>query len=200
MLVAVQSVESRACSPPSGNTPTPTTPGSTSPATVFTTEDGVRFVVATVASNLQVPWSMAFGPDGRLFLTERPGRVRILNLAAGSSDLALTLDDVFADGEAGLLGLALDPDFAQTRLVYLYYSARLSGGSVVNRIVRYREVASRLAERAVLLDSIPAASIHAGGRLRFSPDGLLFATTGDAANSNLAQDLASMAGAPPDEG
>ena len=159
---------------------------------VLTTRDGVRFRVETMLTGLEVPWSLTFAPDGRLFITERPGRVRIATLG-GSSELALTLDGVFAQGEAGLLGLALDPEFSQNRFVYLYYSATVSGGAV-NRIVRYREVNSRLAERVVLLDGIPAATIHDGGRLRFGPDGLLYATAGDAANPNFAQDVASLAG------
>jgi glucose/arabinose dehydrogenase len=70
----------------------------------------------------------------------------------------------------------------------------VSGGGAVNRIVRYREAGGQLAERAVLLDNIPAATIHDGGRLRFGPDGLLYATAGDAASSSLAQDVASLAG------
>jgi aldose sugar dehydrogenase len=76
----------------------------------------------------------------------------------------------------------------------LYYSARLPGGGRVNRVVRYREAGSRLGERAVLLDNIPAGQIHDGGRLRFGPDGLLYITAGDAASSGLAQDLGSLAG------
>ena len=167
----------------------PTTPQTTE---VFTTRDGVRFRVETVLTGLEVPWSLNFAPDGRLFVTERPGRVRIVTLG-GSSELALTLDGVFAQGEAGLLGLALDPEFAQNHFVYLYYSASVPGGAM-NRIVRYREVNSRLGERAVLLDNIPAAQIHDGGRLRFGPDGLLYASAGDAANGNNAQDVASLAG------
>ena len=101
---------------------------------------------------------------------------------------------MFAEGEAGLLGIALDPEFAQNRFVYLYYSARLSMSGRVNRVVRYREVGSRLGERAVLLDDIPAGQIHDGGRLRFGPDGLLYVTAGDAASAALAQDLGSLAG------
>jgi aldose sugar dehydrogenase len=167
----------------------PTTPQT---GEVFTTRDGVRFRVETVLTGLEVPWSLNFAPDGRLFLTERPGRVRIVTLG-GSSELALTLDGVFAQGEAGLLGLALDPEFAQNHFVYLYYSASVPGGAM-NRIVRYREVNSRLGERVVLLDNIPAAQIHDGGRLRFGPDGLLYASAGDAADGNNAQDVASLAG------
>ena len=169
-----------------------TTPPATAPV-MLTTQDGVRVQADAILSSLEVPWALAFAPDGRLFVAERVGRVRIVNLSTSTSETALTLDDVFRQGEAGLLGLALAPDFAGTRLVYLYYSAVVGNGAV-NRIVRYREAGGRLAERAVLLDNIPAATIHDGGRLRFGPDGLLYATAGDAANSSLAQDPASLAG------
>lgn len=202
LLLATQAIDTRACSPRAQEpapSPTPAPGPSPSPAPapspdVFTTADGVRFRVETVGTALEIPWSLSFAPDGRLFVTERPGRVRILNLAASSSELALTLNDVFAFGEAGLLGLALDSEFAQNHWVYLYYSATVPNGGNVNRIVRYREVASRLVERVVLMDNIPAAPIHDGGRLRLGPDGLLYVTTGDANNMSLAQDLASPAG------
>ena len=165
--------------------PTPSPPATA--AVTFTTQDGVRVQADAIVSSLEVPWALAFAQDGRLFVAERAGRVRIVNLSTSTSEIALTLDDVFRQGEAGLLGLALAPDFAATRLVYLYYSAVVGNGAV-NRIARYREAGGRLAERAVLLDNIPAATIHDGGRLRFGPDGLLYATAGDAANSSLAQD------------
>lgn len=196
LLIATQVVDTKACTPKTPEqgstspTPAPTTPA----AEIFTTEDGVRFQVETIATTLEIPWAMAFAPDGRLFVTERPGRVRILDLTARSSELALTLDDVYTQGEAGLLGLALDPEFAQNRLVYVYQSARLSSGGAVNRVVRYREAGSRLVERVVLVDNIPAESVHDGGRLRFGPDGLLYITAGDAANTALPQDLAALAG------
>jgi len=192
LVLATDVVHTQACSSDPQPTPSPT-PTPTPTGEVFTTADGVRFTVDVVATNLQIPWSLAFAPDGRLFVTERPGRVRILDLAARTMATALTLDDSLQDGEAGTLGLALDPSFSSNRLVYLYYTARMSGGSV-NRVVRYREVGGQLAERVILLDNIPAAGTHDGGRIRFGPDGLLYITAGDAASSSLAQDLASLAG------
>lgn len=187
LVIATETISVKGCSsdPPA---PTPAPAGD-----VFTTQDGVRFRVEVVATNLQIPWSLAFAPDGRVFVTERPGRVRIFSQPGGSSEVALTLDDVFAQGEAGTLGVALDPEFGANRHVYLYYTAQVGGGAV-NRVVRYRETSGRLVERVVLLDNIPANAIHDGGRLRFGPDGLLYITTGDAANTSRAQDLASLAG------
>ena len=168
-------------------------PSTPSASEVFSTADGVRFRVEVIVKGLEVPWALVFAPDGRLFVPERPGRVRIVDITRGTSDLALTLDGVFADGEAGVLGLALDPAFASNRLVYVYYSVRTSGGAV-NRVARYRESGGRLGEQVVLLDNIPANTIHDGGRIRFGPDGLLYFTAGDAANEALAQDVASFAG------
>ena len=186
LLAGTESLQTQGC----GAEPTATTPAQ---GQVFTTADGTRFSVEVVVNGLEVPWSLAFAPDSRLFVPERPGRVRIIDTARGTSEVALTLDDVFAQGEAGLLGLALDPAFTSNRLVYVYYTASASGGPV-NRVVRYRESSGRLAEPVVLLDGIPANTIHDGGRLRFGPDGLLYITTGDAANESLAQDVASYAG------
>jgi glucose/arabinose dehydrogenase len=194
LLVAQTSTSSCSGNDPSPATPTTPSPPPVSSGTVVTTQDGVRFRVEIVATGLDIPWSLNFAPDRRLFVTERPGRILILDLGTRTSQLALTLDDVFAQGEAGALGLALDPGFAETKLVYLYYTARTPGGAAVNRIVRYREVGGQLGERALLLDNIPANGIHDGGRLRFGPDGLLYATAGDAANSAFAQDLASPGG------
>jgi glucose/arabinose dehydrogenase len=159
----------------------------------FTTTDGISLGVQTIVTGLEIPWSLAFAPDGRLFFTERPGRVRVYQNGALLSQPALVLDDVRIDGEGGLLGIALDPQFAATRFVYLLYTAN-TGAGPVNRLVRYREVNNTLADRAVLVDGIGAAAIHDGGRLRFGPDEQLYLTMGDVAEPSRAQSLASLNG------
>jgi glucose/arabinose dehydrogenase len=198
LMLATQLVETRGCSSDTPESTTPespaTTPATVTPDDVVSTADGVRFRVETMASGLDVPWSIAFAPDGRVFVTERPGRIRIVNFSTAQAVLALALEDVYAQGEAGLLGLALDPQFAENAWVYLYYTAAVPTGRPVNRIARYREVGGQLVERVVLLDDIPAATIHDGGRIRFGPDGLLYISTGDAAAQDSAQDVASQAG------
>ncbi len=169
--------------------PPPSNPG-TPAAEVLTASDGTRFSLETVVTGLEVPWSLAFAPDGRLLVSERPGRVRIVQNGTLLADPALTLDDVAASGESGLLGLALHPQFAANHLVYLVYTTR-RGGTMVNRVVRYREVNNTLGERAVLLDDIAGATIHDGSRVRFGPDGKLYVTMGDAATADVAQQISS---------
>jgi glucose/arabinose dehydrogenase len=195
MALQVQPMPACSPSPPPQSPPQNPDPPATPdiPTTTFTAGDGTRFGVQVFLTRLEVPWSLAFAPDGRLFIAERPGRVRIVQDGQLLSEPALVMDDVFSEGEAGLLGMALHPDFAQNRFVYLVYTARVGSGAV-NRLVRYRELNQRLGERAVLVDNIRAATIHDGARLRFGPDGLLYMSMGDAADVSTSQDLGSLNG------
>lgn len=161
---------------------------------VFTAADGTTFRVEVVATGLEIPWSLTFAPDGRLFVTERPARVRVVQNGQLLVTPALTLTDAWANGEAGVLGLAVDPAFALNRFVYLLYTQDRGTLPPVNRVVRYRELNNTLAEAVVIFDDIPGALTHDGGRVRFGPDGLLYVTMGDNREASDAQDLAAFTG------
>ena len=150
------------------------------------------FRVETLVSNLVVPWSIVWAPDGRMFFTERPGRVRVYENGKLRPEPLLTVPDVEQSGESGLMSMALHPQFAGNRWLYLAYTFNADGQRV--RVVRYRETPNGLTERTVIVDGIPAAKYHAGCRIRFGPDGKLYVTTGDATERSLAQRLDSLAG------
>ncbi len=152
----------------------------------------VSFRVEVVASNLEVPWAIAFAPDGRIFFTERPGRVRVIENGKLRTEPVATIQDVEQTGESGLMDLTLHPQFSGNRFLYLAYAYRSEGQRV--RVVRYRESGNSLAEPKVIIENIPAARFHAGTRVRFGPDGKLYITTGDATERQLAQQLSSLAG------
>ena len=145
-----------------------------------------------VVRGLEVPWALAFAPDGRLYVTERPGRVRVVAEGRPLADPVATLN-VATVGEAGLMGLALDPAFAQTGFLYVCYTVS-ARGDLRNRIVRLTVRDDRASGERILLDDLPGASIHDGCRLKFGPDGKLYATAGDAAQPALAQRRDSPAG------
>jgi glucose/arabinose dehydrogenase len=159
----------------------------------FTTESGKTLVVETFVDGLEVPWSMAFTSPTRLLVTERPGRVRVVSNGRLELKPLAVLTDVEARGESGLMGIALAPDYATSRLLYLSYAYDTPDGPRV-RIARFRDNGDRLSGRTVILDGIPAAQYHAGCRLRFGPDGKLYVTTGDATTGKIAQDLKSLGG------
>lgn len=157
-----------------------------------TQQGSVSFRVETVVANLEVPWSIVWAPDGRMFFTERPGRIQVYQNGKLRSKPLFTVPDVAPSGEGGLMSIALHPQFASNHLLYLSYVYRGQGQNV--RVVRYREVESGLTDRTVIIEGIPAAQYHAGCRLRFGPDGKLYITTGDATQRELAQRLDSLAG------
>ena len=147
--------------------------------------------VTIYAHGLEIPWAIAFAPDGRAFVTERPGRVRVIRDGRLDPNPVAVLP-VAHVGEGGLLGLALDPEFPRRPFVYVYYTYQEMG--LRNRVERLREENGQLIRDRVILDGIPGAFVHDGGRIAFGPDGMLYIGTGDAQQADLAQNPRSLAG------
>jgi glucose/arabinose dehydrogenase len=145
-----------------------------------------------LVTGLTNPWDMAFLPDGTMFFTQRPGPISA-RLTNGTINPIITPADVAPAGEAGMMGLAVDPNFAANHLLYACYTAPSD-----NRVVRW-EVKATLdgvvnATPTVLVMGLAKANFHDGCRVRFGPDGKLWVTTGDGGVGSLPQNLNSLNG------
>lgn len=143
----------------------------------------------TVADHLTIPWEIAFLPNEDMLVTERPGNLVIFS----AKKTAIKIADVAHVGEGGLLGLAIHPNFSQNHWIYLYLTSKTSSG-LVNRVVRYQLSQNNLQDKKIIIDNIPGAHYHDGGRIVFGPDKKLYITTGDATHSNNAQNINTLSG------
>ncbi|MBB5194135.1 PQQ-dependent sugar dehydrogenase [Anaerocolumna cellulosilytica] len=147
-----------------------------------------------VAENLRVPWAIDISEDGTIYFTERIGNVQKIKDGLLLSEPIVSLKSPFiSQGESGLMGLVLDPDFGENHYLYLMYTYR-ENGSLYNRIVRFTEEDDKLTEETVIFDKIPASATHNGGRIKIGPDNKLYIATGDANNTELPQDKNSLGG------
>lgn len=146
---------------------------------------GVDYDVTTVAETLENPWAIAFLPDGRMLVTERAGRLRLVGADGTLSPPVEGVPQVDAVGQGGLLGLALDPDYAANGRVYFSYAERQDGlthtAVARGRLVVAPGAAPRLEDVQVIFRQTPSLDsvLHYGGRLVFAPDGTLFVTLGE---------------------
>ncbi|MBD1848065.1 PQQ-dependent sugar dehydrogenase [Cyanobacteria bacterium FACHB-63] len=212
-LVGLLACDRAALQPPADAdpaTPTPTTPANTTQAQPetqslqrtcqlvkdrFGSSGTVNVQVEEVVRGLDVPWGIAFLPNNEMLVTERPGRVRLVRNNQLQPQPVATLSVTARGGEGGLLGIAAHPQFATNRLFYLYYTTD-QDGRPVNRVERWRlsENGQQAQRDRLILDNIPVAAFHNGGRLRFGPDGMLYIGTGDAREPGSSQDADSLAG------
>lgn len=143
-----------------------------------------------VVSGLRFPWGMVYGPDSFIWYTERGGKISRLNPANGQTSTLLTISEVRENGEGGLLGIVLNPDFSTNPWVYVAYNY---GNSYKEKIVRYTYAGGALTNPITIIDNIGASSIHNGSRLLIV-GGKLFISTGDAADTNTPQNVNSTSG------
>lgn len=174
------------CQPERTSTPQPTEPTMSAAAT---TTPGRTPGTREVATNLAVPWGVAFLPTGDALVAERDSARIVLVRPSGEAAEVGRVPGVRAGGEGGLLGIAMSPGFARDRLVYAYYTTARD-----NRIARMTYRDGRLGAPRPILTGIPSGTLHNGGRLLFGPDGTLYASTGDTHEEGLAQDRASLGG------
>lgn len=148
--------------------------------------------IEVVAKNLEIPWEIVFLPDETLLVTQRPGA--LLRIYPDREE-SIQVEGVQHVGEGGLLGMVLHPDFERNNRLYLYLTTQANGG-LINRVESYRFDLenNQLLDRQLVIDELPGARIHDGGRMAFGPDNLLYITVGDAAQPDSAQDIDSLAG------
>jgi glucose/arabinose dehydrogenase len=156
---------------------------------VIDTKEG-PIKVETVSDGLDHPWGLAFLPDGRMLVTERPGRLRIVTKDGSKSEPLKGVPEVFAQGQGGLLDVALDPHFADNCLIYLSYSEPGEDGAGT-AVARGKLSDGSIDDVEVIFRQHPKVSggNHFGSRLLFAPDGKLFVTLGDRFTFETAQDL-----------
>jgi glucose/arabinose dehydrogenase len=154
--------------------------------------DDIVIQTNDVARDLDTPWEILWGPDDHIWITERFGRISRVDPATTIVVPLITIDEVYEEGESGLLGMALHPDFSETAYVYLVYN--YFEGGIRERIVRYTYEEDQLTNPLTLLENIPGSSIHNGSRILFGSDEKLYFSLGDAANTSNSQDTEKLNG------
>ncbi|WP_042274323.1 PQQ-dependent sugar dehydrogenase [[Clostridium] dakarense] len=152
------------------------------------------YEIEVIAEKLYVPWAIDISTEGNIYFTERYGSVRIIENGKLNPQPLITFSSPFvSQGEGGLMGIALDPNFLQNHYIYVMHSYA-EGNRIYNRVIRLVESNNKAFIDKVLIDKIPGGQIHNGGRIKIGPDKKLYITTGDAGDSALSQDLNSTAG------
>jgi len=146
-----------------------------------------------VAENLEVPWGIEFLPNDDMLVTERPGTLVRIKEGENGYRETYNVEGVEHRGEGGLLGIEVHPNYTQNNWIYLYMTTQ-EGDMLENRVVRYQLEGNQLSNPKVIIDKLPGAIYHDGGRIEFGPDDKLYITAGDATNEDWAQETDVLAG------
>lgn len=175
------------------------------------TLDAPVLTLTDFMTGLEYPWDLAFTPDKAVLYTERCLGLSVKREDGttarlfGKTDAAVAAPDLFCEGQSGMNGVAIDPEFTTNRLIYVFMSSNLTTGPRTNRVVRLKvdEAYTTVTERTDIITDIVYKDVgntwggsgsHSGGRLRFGPDGYLYVTTGDNHNGIVPQDMNKMGG------
>jgi glucose/arabinose dehydrogenase len=146
------------------------------------------YKIELIAEGLYVPWSIVFTDSSRMMITERNGNLRVIKNGVLANKPIHMFTEISSKAEEGLMGLALDPNYASNRFLYISYAYQ-EGGDLFVKILRFTDNEESLLDEKIIFNNIPAARFHAGCRLKFGPDEKLYVTTGDATDKDNAQEL-----------
>ncbi|HYE63228.1 MAG TPA: PQQ-dependent sugar dehydrogenase [Phycisphaerales bacterium] len=162
------------------------------PQTLSKTGIDFRHQAEDVVTGVKVPWAIVFDPAGRMFFTERAGRVRVYENGKLREEPYFTVPDVLVASETGLMGMCLHPDYKTNKYVYLAFGYKGEGRDV--RVVRYVDTGSTLQQDKVIVSGIGVKGNHSGCQIAFGPDGKLYISTGEMFEQDRAQDLKDLGG------
>ena len=158
--------------------------------------DSTLLTARVVDNSLMIPWEILWGPDDHIWVTERRGRIVRIDPVTKVKKTILNIESRIADageGEPGMLGMVLHPNFANSPKVYFVYNYGVAG-TIKERLVSWDWNGDTLQNEVTLLDNVPGGNIHDGSRLLITSDNKILMTTGDTGSSNLSQNLGSVNG------
>jgi aldose sugar dehydrogenase len=154
------------------------------------------FTIKALSDDLEFPWGFDFLPDGRLLVTEKPGRLSIFDTTSGERNIITGVPEVFFKGQGGLLDVVVHPEFENNQFIYLSASVKISSELSTTRVFRFRLNNDALTDELLIFEAVPAGKSknHFGSALLFDNEGFLFVTMGDRKQRHMAQDLATSLG------
>lgn len=152
-----------------------------------------NLIVEVYTTGLDVPWDIEFIDENKALVTQRPGFISLIENGEVTNREFYRVDEVLNYGEAGLMGMALHPNFPNEPYIYIMYTYEIND-EPYNKVVRLKYLNDSMMFDKTIIDNILGARYHDGGRIEFGPDNQLYITTGDAGNPDLSQDVNSLNG------